>query len=409
MNTKLQTRNWFLIGVVSLIIVAVYGSLMRYKIAFNFPFLKQKYLLHAHSHFAFNGWVTHVLYLGLAAILQRNVKQINYLKYKILLSLNLIASYGMLVSFTIQGYKMVSIIFSTLTIVVSIAYTWAFIQDSKKLPKGHRSKPWAITGLIMSILSAFGPFYMAYMIMDGNINYFRYLGALYYFLHFQYNGWFFFAAMAVVAAILPEDSPLNLRKYFPVFAVTVIPTVFLSLLWTNLPLWLYIVTVIATFVEFGAWITLLARAVKIRPSPDSTKPKWIYVLFYIAGFAVSIKFILQAISVIPSLSELVFGIRSIVIAYLHLILLGVYSIFILAMGFYRGHLTVSRFSQLSAYGFVAGVFLNEFFLAVHGFAAFLYITIPLINELLFVAAVILLISSVLLLISQFKKVSAVSV
>ena len=62
------------IGIFNLTIVAMIGTLMRYKIGFDFPYLDQKYLLHGHSHFAFAGWVTHILFTLLVAFLnQQNI------------------------------------------------------------------------------------------------------------------------------------------------------------------------------------------------------------------------------------------------------------------------------------------------------------------------------------------------
>lgn len=402
MSNQIQVRKWFIAGLLSLVIVALYGTLMRYKIAFNFPFFKQKFLLHAHSHFAFSGWITHTLYLGLIVILQRKIENISFNKYKILILLNLLVSYGMLVSFTMQGYELTSIILSTLTIVITIVFTVFFISDSKHL-KNHPSRPWAIMGLFMSILSALGPFYMAYMIMNKDINFHSYLGSLYYFLHFQYNGWFFFGSMAILSALLPADSPLNLRKYFPVFAVTIIPTVFLSLLWAKLPLWLYIITIIATMAELIAWFCIIKDVLKIKRSAYTTRPKWVDYLFYVIGFALTVKFILQAVSIVPSLSDLVFGIRSIVIAYLHLILLGIYSTFILAVGFYTGYLEPNRLAKIATFSFITGIVLNELFLGTHGFAAFFYKTVPYMNELLLFVALILFISSLFIFLSQITR------
>ena len=53
-----------------------------------------------------------------------------------------------------------------------------------------------------------------------------------------------------------------------------------------------------------------------------------YILLFV-GFALSAKFLLQLGSTIPALSQLGFGFRPIVIAYLHLVLLAVISLFLL--------------------------------------------------------------------------------
>ena len=101
--------NWFRAGLFSLAIVALFGSLMRYKIAFDFPFFNQKILLHAHSHFAFGGWLTHMLYTSLAWCLNGLLPEAKRRRYHVLIALNLLFSFGMLIAFTAQGYGAVSI------------------------------------------------------------------------------------------------------------------------------------------------------------------------------------------------------------------------------------------------------------------------------------------------------------
>ena len=40
---KIVFKNWFWWGFLSLVVVAFYGTLMRYKIAFSFPFFEQNF------------------------------------------------------------------------------------------------------------------------------------------------------------------------------------------------------------------------------------------------------------------------------------------------------------------------------------------------------------------------------
>lgn len=380
-------RKWFGWGLLNLAIVALYGVTMRYKIAFDFPFFEQKNLLHAHSHFAFSGWISQFLYAGLALIVFPYLDKAKQRKYHVLLALNLLASFGMLIAFTIQGYKAVSISFSTFSILIAVAFAITFIKDYRFLPKSHPSKKWATVALALNILSAIGPLFLAYMMATKNIDHNYYLGSVYYYLHFQYSGWFFFGSMALVANYLPS---ISLDKYFKVFALTVIPTFFLSVLWLKLPSWLYIITVLATFLQFFAWLLL---ALKLWKHFKSKAKTWISYFFYISAIALTLKFTLQAVSVIPSLSQLVFGFRPIVIAYLHLVLLGVYSLFLIGFLFEKKVIQASKPAKLMAFIFVIGVLLNELFLGVQGVMAFAYLPVPFINEMLLGASVILLLGS----------------
>ncbi len=394
-------KKWLGLGILNLAIVALYGVMMRYKIAFDFPFFDQKNLLHAHSHFAFSGWISQVLYAGLMWIIFPYLNQLKQKKYHYLMALNLIASFGMLIAFTIQGYKAIPISFSTLSIFIALAFAIVFIKDLKCLPKSHPAKRWATMGLLLNVVSAAGPLFLAYMMATKSIDHHYYLGSIYYYLHFQYSGWFFFGSMAILSNYLPVDF-LVLKKSFNVFAFTVIPTFFLSILWVKLPNWLYVITVLATFLQLFTWLILLTQLFKYL-KPVAKTAYWIKWFFSVAALALTLKFILQLVSVVPSLSQLIFGFRPIVIAYLHLVLLGVYSLFLLGFLFRENVIIANNFTKVFAFIFLFGVLLNELFLGVQGVASFVYVAIPMINELLLGAALILLIGSAGMFLAKFVQ------
>ena len=54
-------KKWLQFSLFNLMLVALLGVTLRYKIAFSLPFIDQQNLLHGHSHFAFAGWVTQAL------------------------------------------------------------------------------------------------------------------------------------------------------------------------------------------------------------------------------------------------------------------------------------------------------------------------------------------------------------
>lgn len=387
-------KKWGQIILVNLAVVALLGLCMRYKIAFNLPWLDQKNLLHAHSHFAFAGWISQLLYIGMAAYILPQIPAKPKRQYKWLLTMNLLVAYGMLFSFTIQGYKVVSIAFSTASILISILFLGRFYSDTGKYKLTGLWIRWALAGLCLNVLSAAGPLYLAYMIATKTMNSGFYLGSIYYYLHFQYNGWFFFGAMSLLSATFQVFDKPVFKNFFLIFACTVIPTFFLSILWVKLPGWVYILTVIATLCQMTAWFLLIRNIIsQIRKRSVISLRDPVHILFLAAGAALSIKFFLQALSVIPSLSQLVFGFRPIVIAYLHLVLLGVYSLFILGWLFGKTGQPLNKMLRLSTAGFVLGVIFNELLLAIQGFAAFAYFPVPYINELLLLAATLLFLSA----------------
>nr|HMU05017.1 hypothetical protein [Saprospiraceae bacterium] len=94
----------------------------------------------------------------------------------------------------------------------------------------------------------------------------------------------------------------------------------------------------------------------------------------------------------PEVSKMAFGFRSIVIAYLHLVLLGFTTLFLLGYMLLEGHIAHHKKAINALVIFSVGVFGNEFALMVQGVASFGYILIPCINEILFVISLFMLLS-----------------
>ncbi|MBP6758731.1 MAG: hypothetical protein KA133_05720 [Flavobacterium sp.] len=389
----LNIKFWLKISLLNLCIVATLGVLMRYKIGFEFPFLDQKYLQHSHSHFAFSGWLSHTLMVLMVYFLQTKIKDFNGNQYKNIIIANLICSYGMLISFIIEGYAFFSITFSTASLLVSYAFAYRFIKDLKLLDDDLIAKSWLKAALFFNVISSLGTFYLAYIMASKNIVQDLYHCSIYYYLHFQYNGWFFFACMGLALGFLnirKSEDPFY-KTSFQLFAAACIPAYFLSTLWLDLPLWLYVITIIAALIQVFTWFKLLLILVKTKKdSLQNYAPLLRYVLWFVS-FAVSIKLVLQLGSTIPVVSQLAFGFRPIVIAYLHLVLLAIMSLFVLFY-IYANHLII--INKNIKYGillFSIGVLLNEIVLAVQGIASFSYIPIPYVNYILFGIAIILLI------------------
>jgi hypothetical protein len=338
--------------------------------------------------------------------LQTKITDFKGNKYKNIIIANLICSYGMLVSFIIEGYGLVSIILSTASIFVSYIFAYQSIKDLKLLDDDLIAKSWLKAAVFFNAISSLGTFYLAYMMASKNVVLDLYHSSIYFYLHFQYNGWFFFACMGLAFGFL------NLRKSehsfyetsFKLFAAACIPAYFLSTLWLDLPLWLYVIAVLAALIQVFAWFKLLILLVKTRRDfLENYAPLLRYILLFVS-FAISIKLLLQLGSTIPVLSDLAFGFRPIVIAYLHLVLLAIITLFILFY-IYANHLIV--INKNIKYGillFSIGVLLNEIVLAVQGFAAFSYIPIPYVNEILFGIALLLFIGIGYVAYYSIKKV-----
>ncbi len=402
---RLSINNWIKTSLFSLFIVAFLGVLMRYKIAFELPYLAQKNIQHAHSHFAFAGWVTQLLMVLMVRYLSYYTSESKISKYNTLFWINIIGAYIMLISFIIQGYGFVSILFSTISIFVFVWFAIWFYKDSKEIPSYSLSKNWFLVSLLFGVISSIGTFILAYMMATKNVPQDLYLSSIYFYLHFQYNGWFWFSCTGLLVSLL-QPNLTNTREnetVFQLFAWSCLPAYLLSVLWLKLPVWVYALAVISAIVQVIAWFKLVKLSLSIFKA-NSRISTFLKILFKGIVFCVTLKLLLQFGSVFPAVSKLAFGFRPIVIAYLHLVLLAIISGFLLAYLYTNELVHRSSKTVLFLVIFIIGIFLNELLLALQGIFSFEYILIPYANEMLFIVAIILLIGISGIVYSNRKKV-----
>ena len=401
MGIRKEIASWIRIAFLSLLLVASLGVLMRYKIAFYLPFIDQKHILHAHSHFAFSGWITQALMILLIYCLSWQKKDFRFSKYKWLLYGNLITAYGMLCSFPFQGYGSVSITFSTLSIIVSYIFAIVYWKDLNTVQDGI-SRYWFKAALLFSVISSAGTFALSIMMVTKTIHQNWYLAAIYFYLHFQYNGWFFFSCMGLFSSLVKDVLPFIIQKtVFWLFALACIPAYILSALWLPLPEWVHTLVSTAAVAQLAAWIILLSSILKNKRAVVNLlrASKWTFAL---VAVAVSIKLLLQFGSTFHLLSNLAFGFRPIVIGYLHLVLLGIITLFIIA---YIRSQELAPENKKIRHGlivFISGIIFNEILLMIQGTTAMAYVPVPYINELLLFAALILFVGVLLVNIGDWK-------
>jgi len=392
---------WIRIALFNLLIVALLGLLMRYKICFEFPYLDQKHLQFSHYHFAFYGWISHTLMALMVDCIQRRRPGLNLKKYNAVFTLNLAGSYGMLFAFILWGYGIGAVICSVISIFSAILFAYYFIMDTRESVVTLPVR-WFRAALLFNILSAIGILAIAYMMLTKNLHQKEYLASVYYFLHFQYNGWFFFACMGLFMDYINGTGKINLLA-FRLFFISCIPAYFLSVLWLRLPDWLYGIVVVAAIAQVYAWFLVIKTLIVERTISKIRLPLILQYIVLFIGIAVSIKLLLQLGSTIPVVSKLAFGFRPVVIAYLHLVLLAIISFFLLFYIYAGDVLTSSRKILLGFVLFSVGVLLNEIVLAIQGIAAFTYTVVPFVNETLLLAAALLVGGIAVLAVLSIKK------
>ena len=401
----MRSYFWLKFSVFNFFIVAILGVIMRYKILYSLPFLDQKHLQEAHSHFAFYGWITHAIYVLLTLYLGKVNSEINLKKYQKLIVVNIAASFFMLATFIYGGYFWASILGSTVALLCSFAFCFFFLKDYGKL-KDH-SKIWFLAGLFFAVISSIGVFNLAYMKMSGNISQELFLASEYYYLHFQYNGFFIFSCIGFLLFSLKEAgaeiSKKNNTILFWLLFIGCLVGVGLSLLWMKMPAYIFITIVLATLSQTVGAI-LLFVFVKKRWSQlvvQWSKMQRFVLLF--AGFAFAAKICLQLGSNIPALNQFAFGFRNVVIAYLHLVLLMCIATFIINQILATGFFVISKKLLLGLKFLLFGIFLNELLLGLMGVFSIEYISVPFAREGLLFAAILMFFSIFWMFLNLKKK------
>ena len=391
-------RRWLQVAFLNLLLVSLMGVILRYKIAFSFRFFNQRYLLHGHSHFAFCGWITQALMVLMVQWLNRQKGEFVFKEYRFLLYSNLFASYGMLIAFPLEGYAFWSICFSTMSIFVSYFFAFKFWKDLNRLAVKNIIHSWFKAAFIFSIMSSLGAFVLAFMMANKILHETWYLGAIYFFLHFQYNGWFFFAGMGLLISLFGKivGSLKPGKIVFWLFCLACGPAYFLSALWMDIPIALYWLVVLSAVAQLIGWIIFIKMLRENRIVIKAALPTNGKKLLLLAALALTIKLVLQVVSTYPALSQLAFGFRPIVIGYLHLVLLGVITIFILGYIVSSKIILPGKYFNTGLWIFIAGILLNEILLMLQGVTGLSYKIVPYMNESLFVTALILFFGLVIL-------------
>lgn len=381
--------RWLRLALFNFVVVAAAGVLVRYKVTFPLPAVEFKNLLHAHSHFAFSGWISLALFvLIMAGFIPRQEHEKK--KYKRLIWLSQLTSYGMLVSFFLQEYGPVSIGFSTAYIFVTYGFAIAIWRSTRG--EKHRLSVQSLrAALIFLVVSSFGPYTLAYVKAAHLMNAELYHNSIYWYLHFQYNGWFSFAVFALLIRQYEDNLQVERRLRLPFYLLLAacVPAYVLSVIWTLPPLWVYVLGGLAA----GAQVMALLVAVKPlfeERIDNHSQPMIVKSLFVLAGAAFGIKILLQLLSVFPQLNQFVFGHRPVIIGYLHLVLLGFISFYLIGHSIKRGILfCAGQQARIGLWTLVLGVLLSETGLLFQGFSGVLNEPMKWTPEFIFIASVLM--------------------
>ncbi|WP_341278056.1 hypothetical protein [Paenibacillus sp. FSL H8-0537] len=385
-------KSWIHLTLGYFLVTAVTGLLMRSMAFVTLPGLRYDYLLHAHSHLALLGWGYMALFILFLAVFFNSASGrvegvFKELKIRVMLVTTQLTLSGMFLAFCIQGYAAISISFSTLQILLSYwfaGWVWrslaAMAREGTKPDREKGSYPstgqplsflFVKGSLLCLVISSFGPWWLALLSANGWKDSPLYEAAIYFYLHFQYNGWFTLGLLAVLLRLMEQRqiaySVKVVKLLFWMYALAMLPAFLLSVLWLKIGLAAQLAAALAAVIQWAAMLLFCAVLLKARFALSTVFTGWAARLLMLALLLAAVKATLELGLIVPQLAEAIYQSRSIVIGYLHLTLLGFVSCLCLALFLQQGWLNgKGRTVHIGYMNFIAGFLLNELTLFLQG-------------------------------------------
>ncbi len=231
--------------------------------------------------------------------------------------------------------------------------------------------------------------------------------AIYFYLHFQYNGWLTLFLLGMFIMIIDREKialpPRLVKAAFWIYFLSLFPGYFLSVLWVDLGV---LVQILAVVGSIGQWIGIMLLLFACRRVWNSLLQQYSKSIVLLLGLTLLLLFAKSTMElglISPGLAELVYDTRSIVIGYLHLTLLGFVSIFIITQYRMVGIIRSSKIFHVGFILFFVGLLLNEIILFIQGLLQWLQLpSLSFLTEGLLIASVFLLVGIVIKWISFLK-------
>lgn len=354
-----MSKKLVLVCLLNFFIAAVFGLLLRYAfvqpIEFNYRFLT-----HAHSHVAMLGWVYLMLFTLIVHYFIPHKRPI----YNRLFWITEFAVVGMLFSFPFQGYAAVSISFSTLHIFCSYYFTHLIFKHHKIKNKGtSRLLKMALAFMLVSTIGVWclGPA----VTMFGQTSSF-YQIAIQFFLHFQFNGWFLLAVIAVFFHKLQIQDSKQFRLFFKFLIISIVLTFAMPINWFaphSVLIWINGLGVVGQLIALYYFVIIVKSPLKklIKPQAKVTE-----LMFGFALVCFVLKIVLQSASLIPEVLNVAYQHRNFVIGFIHLTMLGVISGFLFAFLLQNSLIKHSKTLIFGIYAFIFGFVSTELILLIQG-------------------------------------------
>jgi hypothetical protein len=358
---------WFKVALFNFLLAGLIGLALRWAFVGEIPGFVYRAWQHAHSHVALLGW----LYLGIYALFVRVfVDEVHRTRpfYRYIFWLTQASVVGMLVTFPQYGYHPWSIGFTVMHGLLSYAFLFRLWRDHRVTGVAKIFLLGAGSFLILSTLALWA---FPFIISAGLKGKALYYMAVQFYLHFQFNGWLLFSVLALFYKYLQDqgiDTKSSLNKYFFwLLTVSCILTYAQAVTWADPKWWIFLINSVGVTLQMVALLLFIIFVFRIRIVLSFERDSWFRWLARVGLSAFVIKIMVQAAVVIPHLATISYTIRNYVISFIHLILIGIVTFYLIAEA--RHQKMISFSSSWSRVGLVmlfSGFLFMELLLAVQG-------------------------------------------
>lgn len=351
------------------IIAASFGVLLR-----SMPWVEllinYRFIVHTHSHIALLGWVYIALTTLLYTLFIRSTA--NEKLYRRIFWFTQITLLGMLLSFPLQGYALFSIVFSTLFLFASYWFTWFFLKRAPKILKKTYAYKCIRVALWYLVFSSIGPWALgAIMTTLGSASVWYRL-AIYFYLHFTYNGWMIMALVGLFFFIIEQSKfyiPVEqFKRFFWSLNSGILLSFFLSTLFAEPSIVFYILGGIGALLQLFALYVLLKELSGCRKNLSSLFTTFQFGVLKTIVVLWGFKMLLQLLTALPYFANLSTKILDFTIGYLHWTFLGVVTI---ALFLFLDYFKLLHFTKKGYKIYLLGFALTEILIFYRGMVAWL--------------------------------------
>ncbi|WDF64871.1 hypothetical protein [Flavobacterium sp. KACC 22763] len=398
-------KSWILCCFFNFLMACVFGLLMRFMYLFPLDLLNYSFLLHAHSHVAMLGWVYMIVYVLVVHFFIPKGKSQKPI-YNRLFWLTEFSVIGMMIAFPIQGYALFSIVFSTMHILLSYVFCRLVWKDCVK--DKSPSQRLLLVSVLFMILSTFGVWCLGPAVSTLGKQSAFYQIAIQFFLHFQFNGWFIVAILALfLKQFQNKIDEVKFKKFYFLMVVSTLLTVCFPVRWFIENDILSYINGLGVLLQLGAFIYFYKMLKPQIHHFKSTLDKTTKIVYGLALCSLFLKVGIQLLTLFPNLAEVSHQIRNFVIGFIHLTTLGIITGFLFGILLQNKMLSANSSSlKIGVKCFISGYILTEVLLFLQGWSFFFGKgSIPGYFQSILIFSILLVLGLVLIVISKINFLS----